>query len=99
VVLGGCLGSSPGPDPDRSWGCHVPEPLFSSTVSPLFIRAHETVHSKKDTLQFQAFIKIIEIHDFSIPSPDDGYSSGSSDSGADGHLGDGPGNGLSQPWP
>jgi hypothetical protein len=92
------LGPFTRPDSNKSRGCH---PRANAAVhrwrAPLFRRAHEIIHSK-DTLQFRAFIRIIEIHDFSIPKPDKGYSSSNSD-WADGQPGDAPGGGLSQPWP
>jgi hypothetical protein len=51
-------------------GCIVPEPEGPSKVdvSPLFLRASEIIHSRQDTLQFWAFIHILEIHDFTPPS-------------------------------
>ncbi|OEL38323.1 hypothetical protein BAE44_0000658 [Dichanthelium oligosanthes] len=79
--------------------CVVPEPEvpFVEGESPLFLRASELVHSKRDSLQFIAIVHLLEVHDFSLPS-DSNDSSGSSDSsGADGlprsgstHL---------KPWP
>jgi hypothetical protein len=63
---------------------------------PLSLLALEIIHSKLDTLQFRVFIKVLEVHDFSIPD-----DSGDEHSGSDPSEGDDfhPGCGLSQPWP
>jgi hypothetical protein len=81
-------------------GCIVLELEEPSEVgrSPFFLRAYEIIHSKRDTLQFRVFIKIIEIHDFSpweVSSDVD--SSGSSDSNGDGLLRSG--SSSLCPWP
>jgi hypothetical protein len=49
--------------------CIIPEPLepFVKHYPPLFLRASEVIHSKRDTLQFCVFIHILELHDFSLP--------------------------------
>jgi hypothetical protein len=82
-------------------GCIIPEPEepFVECEPPLFLSASELIHSKQDTLQFRAFIQIVEIHDFnrSDSSSDDSGDS-SSDSGTDGILGLWGGSSL-QPWP
>jgi hypothetical protein len=36
-------------------------------ASHLFIREEEIIHSKRDKLQFQAFIQVLEVDDFTIP--------------------------------
>jgi hypothetical protein len=38
--------------------------------APLFLQELELIHSKQDTLQFRAFIQVLEVHDFSIPGVD-----------------------------
>jgi hypothetical protein len=38
----------------------------------LFLRANEVIHLKCDTLQFRVFIKILESHDFNLPSDSEG---------------------------
>jgi hypothetical protein len=49
-------------------GCVFPEPEqpFVEREPPLFISASEVIHSKQDTLQLRVFIRVVEIHDFSI---------------------------------
>jgi hypothetical protein len=69
-------------------GCIVPEPQepFVDRQLPLFLRASEINHSKRDTLGFRALMKILEVHKFSpqAGSSDDGSSSElSSSSGGD----------------
>jgi hypothetical protein len=61
-------------------GCIVPEPEEPSIVGqrPLFLRAEEIIHSKQNSLQFRAFMKIVENHDFS-PHADSYDDSSSSD--------------------
>jgi hypothetical protein len=82
-------------------GCIIPEPEepFVECEPPLFLSASELIHSKQDTLQFRAFIQIVEIHDFnrSDSSSDDSGDS-SSDSGTDRILGLWGGSSL-WPWP
>jgi hypothetical protein len=79
-------------------GCVNPEPEepFVEHEPPLSLLALEIIHSKLDTLQFRVFIKVLEVHDFSIPD-----DSGDEHSGSDPSEGDDfhPGCGLSQPWP
>jgi hypothetical protein len=67
-------------------GCVVPEPEEPSVVGqpPLFLRASEIIHDKQNTLQFRAFVKVIEVHDFT-PSSD----SSSDDASSDDSVGDG----------
>jgi hypothetical protein len=47
-------------------GYIIPKPEEPSIVSepPLFLYASEIIHPKKDTLQFQAFIQVLEMHDY-----------------------------------
>jgi hypothetical protein len=83
-------------------GCIVPEPAGPSVVGkrPLFLWGEELIHSMLDTLQFHAFMEVLEVHNFSIPSVDINEDS-SSDSEMDGHGGyqPGQGSGLHRPWP
>jgi hypothetical protein len=84
-------------------GCVVHEPVepFVEGQPPLFIRASELIHAKRDVSGFRALVRILEIHDFSPlkDSSDDGTDSVSSDSsGGDGLLGSESGGSL-QPWP
>jgi hypothetical protein len=62
-------------------GCIFPklEDPFVEQAPPLFLSASELIHSKIDTLQLRALIKIIEIHDFSPPEGSDDDSPPDSD--------------------
>jgi hypothetical protein len=83
-------------------GCVIPEPEVPSVERepPLFLLASEIIHSKKDALQFHAFIHTIEIHDFtSLNSSDDDSGMASSDSEADNNPGHDYASGSLQPWP
>jgi hypothetical protein len=61
---------------------------FIERQPPFFLWSSKIIHSKRNTLGFQTFIKIIEIHDFSGPDdPDKDSSNTSSDSRGDGMLG------------
>jgi hypothetical protein len=88
-------------------GCIVPEPEGPSMVGvrPLFLRASEIIHSRQDTLQFRAFIHILEIHDFTPPSDssdeggDNGGDAPDGFSDEDAYPGYDPGRGLLRPWP
>jgi hypothetical protein len=46
--------------------CVILESLepFVEHHPPLFLRASEIIHSSCDTLQFRAFVKVLEVHDF-----------------------------------
>jgi hypothetical protein len=62
------------------------EPEEPSVVGepPLFLWEYEIIYSKNDTLRFRAFIRVLEVHDFSLPedsADDDGNSSSSSKGG------------------
>jgi hypothetical protein len=73
-------------------GCIIPESQepFIDRHPPLFLRSSEIVHSKRDTLGFRVFMKIIEIHNFSPPAySEDDSSDPGSDSGGDGLPGSG----------
>jgi hypothetical protein len=67
-------------------GCVVLELEGTSEVGqrPLFLCASEIIHSRQDNLQFQVFIELLEVHDFSLPShhgdDDDGLSTDPNDS-------------------
>jgi hypothetical protein len=65
-----------------------PEVPFVEGEPPLFLRASEIIHSKRDTLQYRVLLHILEVHNFSPPrdSDDDAPppSSDSRDSGGDG---------------
>jgi hypothetical protein len=68
-------------------GCVIPEPddPFMEGLAPLFLHASEVIQSKCDTLQFRVFIKVMEIHDFTLADfSDDEFLESSSDSGTDG---------------
>jgi hypothetical protein len=56
---------------------------FVQRAPPLFLRASELIHSKKDILSFCAIITILEFHDYNTPlgSDDDPDSSSNSPSG------------------
>jgi hypothetical protein len=55
---------------------------------PLFIQASELIHFKSDMLQFWVFIRVIEVHDFTIPlNSDDDVLESSDDSAGNGLLG------------
>jgi hypothetical protein len=56
-------------------------------MPPLFLGSNEIIHSKCDTLQFRVFIRILEIHDFNLPSDSKGNSSSRWDSGEEDYLG------------
>jgi hypothetical protein len=51
-------------------GCSIPEPvvLFIEAKPPLFIRSSEVIHAKSDLLHFCVFIRILDVHDFNLPS-------------------------------
>jgi hypothetical protein len=51
-------------------GCVVPEPEEPSMAGhrPRFLRPSEIIHSKQDMLQFPVFIKVLEVHDFTLPN-------------------------------
>jgi hypothetical protein len=68
--------------------------------APLFLQELELIHSKQDTLQFRAFIQVLEVHDFSIPGVDISEDS-SSESDADDYpwFDPGRGSGLHRSWP
>jgi hypothetical protein len=81
--------------------CIIPEPQepFVERQLHLFLRSLKIVHSERDMLNFQVFIKIIEIHDFSPPTDyDDDSSDSGSDSSGDGLPGPG-GSGDILQWP
>jgi hypothetical protein len=65
--------------------CSVSKPAdpFVDAQRPLFLRAHEIIHSKCNLLHFRTFVHIVEVHDFDLPesSNNDGLppSSDSSD--------------------
>jgi hypothetical protein len=83
-------------------GCVIPKPElpFIKREPLLFLSASEIIHSKKDTLQLQAFIQIVEIHDFTpLESSDDDSSGDRSDSKADGISGHGYVSGSLHPCP
>jgi hypothetical protein len=84
-------------------GCVVPEPQepFVDRQPPLFLRASEIIHSKRDTLGFHALVKILEVHDFSpqAGSSDDGSSSESSGSSGGDGLPRPVGHSSLRPWP
>jgi hypothetical protein len=85
-------------------GCAIPEPEEPVVGLPLlFVRAEELIHSKQDSLQFRAFIHVLEMHDFSPPPvpPDNGcsWSLDSNEEGDDGYPGYDIGPGLLRPWP
>jgi hypothetical protein len=73
---------------------------FIEHAPPLFLSSSELVHSKCDTLQFRIFIRVLEVHDYSIPEDsDDDPSESSDDSGGDGIPGPQPSLGSSLfPW-
>jgi hypothetical protein len=54
-------------------GCAFPKPgqPFLEREPPLFISASKVIHSKQDTLQLLVFIRVVEIHDLSIPTDSD----------------------------
>jgi hypothetical protein len=66
----------------------MPEPMesFVEWQPPLFLRASEIIHDKRESVGFWALVKIIEIHDFTPceDSSDDGSRSDSSDDGLPG---------------
>jgi hypothetical protein len=55
-------------------GYAIDEPVepFIKQAPMLFLRANEVIHLKCDTLQFRVFIKILESHDFNLPSDSEG---------------------------
>ncbi|OEL22976.1 hypothetical protein BAE44_0016005, partial [Dichanthelium oligosanthes] len=79
--------------------CYVPEPdePFSEGAPPLFLRATELIHSRRDALHYRVVVRILELHDFSLPSDSDDSPRSSGSSGADGLPTAEPG--RSQPWP
>jgi hypothetical protein len=70
---------------------------FVECAPPLFLRASKIIHSKCDTLQFQVFIRILEIHDFNIPSKLESDSSSEGDSSGEDYPDYNPGRGMLQP--
>jgi hypothetical protein len=72
---------------------------FVECAPPLFLRASKIIHSKCDTLQFQVFIRILEIHDFNIPSNSESDSSSEGDSSGEDYPDYNTGRGMLQPWP
>jgi hypothetical protein len=66
-------------------GCTIPE-LEEQLVGlpPLFIQADELIYSKQDALHFQAFIHVLEVHEFSLPEQDDNSRPSPSNSSNDG---------------
>jgi hypothetical protein len=82
-------------------GCVMPEPNlpFIKRVPPLFLRAYEAIHTKKDILSFQAIVTVLEYHNFTpLPNSDDDSVSSDSSSGIEGIMGWGAGGSL-RPWP
>jgi hypothetical protein len=71
------------------------------TQLPLFLRAHEIIHSKCNLLHFWAFVHIIEVHDFNLPelSEDDDGRPPLSDSIDDEYLSFDHGWGNLRSWP
>jgi hypothetical protein len=65
----------------------TPVEPFVERMQPLFLGSSEIVHSKCDTLQFRVFIRILEIHDFNLPSDSKGDSSSGQDSSEEDYLG------------
>ncbi|OEL16658.1 hypothetical protein BAE44_0022323, partial [Dichanthelium oligosanthes] len=66
--------------------CFVPELKAPSCegLPPLLLRASELILSKRDALQFSVVIRLLEIHDFNLPSDSDDSQGSSGSSGADG---------------
>jgi hypothetical protein len=75
------------------------EPFVEHTL-PLFIQASELIHFKSDTVQFWVIIRVIEVHDFTIPpNSDDDVLESSDDSVGNGILGPEPSLSTSlRPW-
>jgi hypothetical protein len=79
----------------------VPEPVepFVERAPPLFISTSEVVHSRCDMLQFHIFIRVLEVHDYSIvEGSDDDPSDCSDDFCCNGLLRPPTGSSLC-PWP
>jgi hypothetical protein len=70
-------------------GFMIPKPKepFQEGVPPLFLRASEIIHSKSNTLQYRAFVHVLEVHDFTLLDDSKTSDSYSSDSGGDGLSG------------
>jgi hypothetical protein len=102
MLLRGGMGHPSGPHPNEV-GCVILEPVEQLTrVPPLFIQEEELIHSKQDTLQFSAFIHILEVHDFLLPESSNNEHSwhlSSSDNSDDGFPSHDAGSGLLHPWP
>jgi hypothetical protein len=83
--------------------CSVPEPVdpFVNAQPPLFLTAHEIIHSKCNLLHFRAFVHIVEVHDFNLleSSDNDDRRPPSSDSSDDEYPGFDHGQGNLRPWP
>jgi hypothetical protein len=83
-------------------GCSIPKLVipFVKAELPLFIRSSEVIHEKSDLLHFCAFIRVLEVHDFNLPSSseEDGGLSGydCSDDEYPGHV---PIPAILHPWP
>jgi hypothetical protein len=72
---------------------------FIEHAPPLFINASEVIHSKCDMLQFCIFVRVLEVHDYSITEDsDDDPSDSSGDSGVEGLPRPPTGSSL-RPWP
>jgi hypothetical protein len=83
--------------------CSIPEPVepFVESKLPLFLRVSEILHSMCDLLHFRAFIRLLEVHDFNLPSDcsGDDYRLPSSDSSDEDYPGYDPGRGILNPCP
>jgi hypothetical protein len=84
-------------------GCSIPEPVepFVKSKLPLFLRVSEILHSMCDLLHFRAFVRLLEVHDFNLPSgcSGDDYRLPSNDSSDEDYPGYDPGRGILNPCP
>jgi hypothetical protein len=85
----------------REVGCVISEPVepFVEHQSPLFLCASKIIHYSCDTRQFCAFVKVLEVHDFTLPSYSNSSSSDSSKSRDDGYPEYHAGRALLWSWP